>query len=103
MSGLALAGWSAAALLAVLWIVVSFMAPGLRRERFEWLGAVSMYVALLCLFTSLVLRARAAESTLGAVAFGFLWLIFAGGLLVSLVNAVRAGRGVAKSQASATH
>jgi hypothetical protein len=103
VSAIAVVGWSAAALLVVLWLVVSFMAPSRRRELVEWIAATSMYVALLMLFTSLVLRARAAESTLGLVAFGFLWLVFAGGLLVSAVNALRSLRGPGRQQTSATH
>ena len=103
MSWIAAVGWGAAALLVVLWLVVSYMAPSRRREIVEWVAATSMYVALLMLFTNLVLRARAAESTLGLVAFGFLWIVFAGGLLVSAVNTVRSLRGAAKVQASATH
>ena len=103
MSALALVGWSAAGVLVALWLAVSFMAPGLRRERVEWLAAVSMYVALLSLFTNLVLRARAADNTLGLVAFGLLWVIFAGGLLVALANALRAGRGGSGAQPGATH
>jgi len=103
MSGIVAVGWGAAALLVALWLVVSFMAPSRRREIVEWVAATSMYVALLMLFTNLVLRARAAESTLGLVAFGFLWIVFAGGLLVSAVNTVRSLRGAAKVQASATH
>jgi hypothetical protein len=96
-------GWSAAAVLVALWLVVSFMAPSRRRELVEWLAATSMYVALLMLFTSLVLRARASDSTLGLVAFGFLWLVFAGGCLVASVNTLRSLRGPGKQQASATH
>jgi hypothetical protein len=96
-------GWCAVALLVLLWIAVSFMAPGRRRETLEWTGAMSMYVALLMLFTNLVLRARAGDSTLGLVAFGFLWIVFAGGLLVSLVNTLRSLRGLGKEQVSATH
>jgi hypothetical protein len=96
-------GWSAAGLLVALWLAVSFMAPGRRRETLEWIAATSMYVALLMLFTNLVLRAHAGDSTLGLVAFGFLWVVFAGGLLVSLVNTLRSLRGPGKEQASATH
>lgn len=103
MSALALVGWSAAAVLVVLWLVVSSLAPGPRRERIEWLAATSMYVALLSLFTNLVLRARAAENSLGLVAFGLLWLVFAGGLLVALANALRSGHGGAKAPTGATH
>ncbi len=103
MSWIAPVGWGAGALLVVLWLVVSFMAPGRRREIVEWAAATSMYVALLALFTNLVLRSRAADNTLGLVAFGFLWVVFAGGLLVSAVNTLRSLRSPGKQQASATH
>jgi len=100
---LAPVGWSAVGLLVALWLAVSFMAPGRRRETLEWIAATSMYVALLMLFTSLVLRARAEDSTVRLVAFGFLWVIFAGGFLVAGVNALRSLRGPGKQQVSATH
>lgn len=103
MTWIAPVGWSAVAVLVVLWLVVSFMAPGRRRDTVEWLAATSMYVALLMLFTNLVLRARTTDNTLGLVAFGFLWVIFAGGLLVSSVNTVRSLRGPGKQQVNATH
>ena len=103
MSWIAPVGWSAVALLVALWLVVSFMAPGRWRETLEWAAATSMYVALLMLFTNLVLRARAADNTLGLVAFGFLWVVFAGGLLVSTFNTLRSLRSPGRQQASATH
>ncbi len=103
MSWIVPVGWSAAGILVALWLAVSFMVPGRRRETLEWTAATSMYVALLMLFTNLVLRARAGDSTLGLVAFGLLWIVFAGGLLVSLVNTLRSLREPGKEQASATH
>lgn len=103
MSWIAPVGWSAVGLLVALWLVVSFMAPGRRRETFEWAAATCMYVALLMLFTNLVLRAHAGDNTLGLVAFGFLWVVFAGGLLVSFVNTLRSLRGSGRQQVDATH
>lgn len=103
MSWIAPVGWGALALLVVLWLVVSFTPPGRGREILEWLAATSMYVALLMLFTNLVLRAHAGDNTLGVVGFGFLWVIFAGGCVVSLVNTLRSLRGPGKQQVSATH
>ena len=103
MSWIAPVGWTAVALLVLLWLAVSFMAPSRRRETVEWVAATCMYVALLALFTNLVLRAHAGGSTLGLVAFGFLWVVFAGGFLVSSVNTLRSLRGPGKQQASATH
>jgi len=103
MSWIAPVGWGAAAILVALWLVVSFMAPGRRREIVEWVGATCMYVALLMLFTNLVLRAHVADNKLGLVAFGFLWLVFAGGLVVSVVSTLRSLRGASKEAVSATH
>jgi hypothetical protein len=103
VSWIAPVGWSAVAVLVALWLVVSYMAPGRRRDTVEWCAATSMYVALSMLFTNLVLRAHAGDNTLGLVAFGFLWIVFAGGLLVSLVNTLRSLRGPGKEQVSATH
>jgi hypothetical protein len=103
VSWIAAVGWSAAALLVALWLAVSFMAPGRRRELVEWIAATSMYVALLALFTSLVLDAHADQSTVRLVAFGLLWVIFAGGLLVSSANTLRSLRGTSSSSVSATN
>jgi hypothetical protein len=104
VSWVAAVGWSAAALVVALWLLVSFMAPGQRRELVEWAAATCMYVALLALFTTLVQDAHADGSALRLVAFGLLWVVFAGGLLVSGANALRSLRGAAKAQSpSATH
>ena len=45
MSGLALVGWAAAAVLVALWLAISLTAPSRRRETLEWLAAASLYVA----------------------------------------------------------
>ena len=103
MSGLAVVGWSAAALLVVLWLAVCFMAPSPRRETVEWLAASSLYVTLLAVFTNLVRKAWGDDSELRLVAFGFLWVVFAGGLAVTLVSGLRSLRGPAKSEVDATH
>ena len=111
MSPVGIAGWGAVALLVVLWLAISFSAPGPRRAVLEWLGATSLYVALSMLFLSLLLRARAAENSFAMVAFGLLLLLFATGFCVSLVNTVRATGALesrsssraAASQSSATN
>lgn len=103
MSPLAVVGYAAVAALVVGWLAVSFSAPGPRRETLEWLSATALYVALLCLFVNLGLRARAADSTAAFYAFVFLCLFFGGGLLVSAYNAVRSLRGPPKIQTSATN
>ena len=97
-------GVAGLALLVIGWLVVSFSAPGPRRERIEWLAACGMYVALLSLFVHLSLRAQENGSTAALVAFGFLALFFAAGLLVCLNQTVAALRGRrGKGTESATH
>jgi hypothetical protein len=103
MSGLALVGWSAAALLVALWLVLSFRPLGARRETVEWLAAACLYTALLSLFTNLVRDAWADDSEIRLVAFGFLWVVFAGGLGVALTSALRSLRSGAKGEVDATH
>ena len=103
MSAIALVGWAAAALLVALWLAISLSAPSRRRETLEWFAAASLYVALLAIFTNLVRRSWASDSELGLVAFGFLWVVFAGGLGVVLVNGARSLRPAGKSEVDATH
>jgi transposase len=100
---LACVGWGAAGLLVALWLAVSLMAPGRRRETVEWLAASSLYVTLLALFTNHVRDARADDSEIRLVAFGFLWIVFAGGLAVTLANGLRSLRGPTKTEVDATH
>ena len=93
-------GWTGCAGLVVVvvgWLLVSFSRPGPRRERVEWIAACGLYVTLLMLFVHLVEKALASDSTLALVAFGFLAVVFAIGLLVCLaytLGAFRAPRGV---------
>lgn len=99
-------GWVGIAGVTVLvigWLVVSFSAPGPRREVVEWISACGMYVALLMLFVNLCLRAREAGSTAALVAFGFLGTIFACGLAVSLVLTASAMRGGGPGTSSPTN
>jgi len=93
----------AVAVLVVGWLVVSFSPPSPRRTVIEWLSATAMYVALLALFVNLVLRAIAEDSTVALVAFGFLSVLFGGGLLVSAYQTVAALRGRAAVSGSATN
>jgi len=103
LGSVGIVGWSAVGVLVALWLVVSFSAAGPRREIFEWLAATSMYVALSMLFLHLTLQARESGSTVGLVAFGFLGILFASGLVVALVHTLRSLRGPSKTQASATN
>lgn len=97
-------GFSGLAVLVIGWLLVSFTAPGPRRERIEWIAACGMYLALLSLFTHLSLRALANGSTGAVVAFGFLVLFFTAGFFVCLNQTVAALRGrSAKGPESATN
>lgn len=86
-------GFSGLAVLVAGWLIVSFAAPGPRRERIEWLAACGMYMALLSLFVHLSLRAYENGSTVALVAFGFLVLFFASGLVVCLNQTIASLRG----------
>ena len=103
MTPVGIVGWSAVAVLVVLWLVISFSAPSPRRAVLEWLGATCLYVALAMLFLSLLLRAREADNTLATVAFGLLLLLFGSGSCVALVNALRAGSAAQTGSTSATN
>ena len=104
MSTIAVIGWSAAAVLVVGWLVVSFSTPGPRRAVIEWLSASAMYLALSMLFWNLILRSWQSGNHFALVAFGFLGLMFGAGLCVALFNTLQVLRGGAKSaDASATH
>jgi hypothetical protein len=100
MGAIGIVGFGALGLLVVLWLVISFSAPGPRRDVLEWLGATCLFVALAMLFLNLLLEV---ESTLARAAFGFLELLFASGGIVSLVNVLRALRGPGRVRVSATN
>jgi hypothetical protein len=104
LSPLATVGWSAVAVVVACWLTAAFSAPGLLRERAAWLGTTAMYVAFGCLFLSLFLRARANDSLLGSIGFGFLLVFFGAGLVLALHRLLRAfvGKGAGKVE-SATH
>ena len=104
MSTFGIIGWSAAAVLVLGWLVVSFSAPGRRRTLVEWLSASAMYLALTMLFGNLVSRSWASGNHFALVAFGVLCAMFVSGLCVSLFKTLRAARGDSESSdAGATH
>jgi len=103
MDPLTLVGVVAAGLLVLGWLVVSFSVPGHNRTVIEWLSATAMYVALLTLFVHLVQNAIEADSTVALVAFGFLCVLFGGGLLISVYRTLAAIRGAEDSGPSATN
>jgi hypothetical protein len=81
-------GFASLALLVIGWLAVSFLPPGRARSRVAWVAATCMYLALLCLFANLFQSALREESMLGMLAFGFLGVVFVGGVVVSAVKAV---------------
>jgi hypothetical protein len=99
----ALIGFTAVALVVIGWLVVSFTAPGRRRTAIEWTAATCLYVALLSLFVNLLLRARADDSLVGLIAFGFLCVMFGGGLVVSAFQTVQSVRSDKSANASTTN
>jgi predicted membrane-bound spermidine synthase len=96
-------GGCALAVLVAGWLAVSFSAPGRRRTIIEWISATAMYAVLLVLFVHLVRDAIEDDSTVRLVAFGFLCLLFAGGVLVSLYQTFAASKGPRDSGSSATN
>ncbi len=88
MNPVAIVGYCAVALAVVGWLMVSFSEPGQRRTLLEWLSASAIYLALAALFFQLIQRSWASDSTAGLIGFGLLLLVFSGGLLVSLVQAL---------------
>jgi hypothetical protein len=86
-------GVSGLIVLVLGWLIVSFSAPGPRRERIEWIAACGMYLTLLSLFTHLSLRALERGSMAALVAFGFLVLFFTAGFFVCLSQTLAALRG----------
>ncbi|MGH7287910.1 MAG: hypothetical protein ACREI8_07820 [Myxococcota bacterium] len=104
LSPLASVGWSALALVVACWLTAAFAAPGRLRDRAAWLGATSFYAALLCLFVSLFLRARANDSLAGTLGFGFLVAFFGCGFVLASLHTLRAlGGKDGKSVESATN
>lgn len=93
LSPLAMVGFGAVVLLVACWLTAAFVAPGRLRDRAAWLGATAMYVAFGCLFLSLFLRARANDSLVGTLGFGFLLVFFAVGLGIAVQRLLRAFAG----------
>jgi len=83
--------------------VVSFSAPGRKRTIVEWISTSAIYVILLLLFVHLVRDAIEDDSNIRLVAFGFLCVLFAGGLVVSLYQTFAASKGDGDSGSSATN
>jgi hypothetical protein len=101
---LKIVGFSALAVVVVGWLAVSFLAPAARsRDLVARLATLALYVALACLFTNLAQNAWARGQTALLIPFGFLWVVFLAGVVVSLWKWVGALRGGAAGGAPATH
>ena len=96
-------GGCALAVLVVGWLAVSFSAPGRKRMVVEWISATALYAVLLLLFIHLVRDAIEDDSTARLVAFGFLCVLFAGGLVVSLYQTFASSKSRGDSKSSATN
>ena len=96
-------GGCALAVLIVGWLVVSFSAPGRKRTVVEWISTTAMYAVLSLLFIHLVRDAIEDDSTARLVAFGFLLVLFAGGLVVSLYQTFASSKSRGDSKSSATN
>ena len=96
-------GGCALAVLVAGWLVVSFSAPGRKRTVAEWISATAIYGILSMLFVHLVRDAIEDDSTMRLVAFGFLCVFFAGGLLVSLYQTFASSKGDGDSGSGATN
>lgn len=94
----------AAALVAMGWLLVSFLAPGRTRTMIEWLSALSLYAVLVSIMANGFRRFWAADNELLIGVFGFLIFLFGSGFLVTAVFAIRelAGSGPAVG-GEATH
>ncbi len=96
--------WIVAGAVVVLgWLIISFTAPSNHRTIVEWLSATAMYVGLEALFVHLVMRAQAADNLFALIAFGFLCVLFGGGLLVSSWHMLTSLGGTKAAEASATN
>jgi len=98
--GVALVG---VAVLAAGWLLVVLLRPGPLRAVVEWIATTGMYVALASWFLGLSLEARAEGSPWLLVPFGFLTVLFCGGLCVSLYKTCAEMLGRGSSAVGATH
>lgn len=78
------AGFTAAGLLAIGWLAVSFQSPGRRRQLTARFASAAMYLALACLFTHLVQQNWEKGRAVLYLPFGLLLAIFVTGFFLSL-------------------
>lgn len=103
MSPTSLAALIGLGVLVVGWLLVVVMRPSRVRAVVEWIATTAMYVALGSWFLGLSLEARAEGSAWRLVPFGFLTVLFCGGLCVSLYKTFAEILGRGSGAVSATH
>lgn len=103
LSGFQITWIAAGAVVFVGWLIISFSAPSRGRTILEWTSATAMYVGLETLFVNLALRAQAADNLFALIAFGFLCVLFGGGLLVASWHLLSSLGGEKGAEASATN
>ncbi len=92
---------TAASIVFVGWLIVSFTAPSRNRTVVEWLSATAIYLGLSTFFVSIALEQQEKGNTLLVVALGLLCLLFGGGLLVAAWRTLMAFRSEKKDESSA--
>ena len=96
--------WIAMASIVVVgWLVVSFSEPSHHRTIIEWVSATAMFIGLFTFFIFLAQKAHAADNTFAVWAFGFLCVLFGGGLIVSTWHTLSALGSAKKSESSTTN
>ena len=93
----------ALAVVVIGWLAVSFSSPGRRRTVIEWIAATALYLVLMTIFVRGLGWAREVDSTAGLIGFGFLCVLFGGGLVVSAVNIFRSRKAERGRQSGATN
>lgn len=94
---------AASAVVAVLWLVISFLQPGRGRTSVVWLATTMLFLALGSWFIGLSIEARADGRTWLLAPFGFLAFVFSAGLCVSTWRTCAHLLGRSSSAQSATH
>ena len=92
-----------ASIVIVGWLVVSFSEPSRTRAFIEWFSATAMFAGLFTFFIFLTQKAHAADNTFAVFAFGFLCVLFGGGLTVSTWHTVSALGREKKTESSTTN
>ena len=94
---------TAASIVFVGWLIVSFTAPSRNRTVIEWVSATAIYLGLSTFFVSIALEQHDKGNTVLVFAFGLLCVLFGGGLLVAGWKTVISFRSSKRSETSATN